>query len=166
MHAPRRTHHVIAAQLCRGARVLLERNRVAAEPHDERARVLHDHRHCQKQSNHTTSDYETRIEVTSSFPLMALTTSIPLVTCPNTVCTPSRCRWGEWQMKNWLPPVSLPACAMDSVPATCLCVFFCVSHLIVYPGPPVPTGPLPVLEYGSPPWIMKFGITRWNFVAS
>src|SRR6266566_4265975 len=69
-------------------------------------------------------------------------------------------------MKNWLPPVSLPACAMESVPATCLCVFFCVSHLIVYPGPPVPTGPLPVLEYGSPPWIMKFGITRWNFVAS
>src|SRR5438552_3801481 len=95
MQAPRRAEHVLAAQLRGGALVLLERNRVAAEPHHERARVLHDHSHRQKQSNHTTSDYEKRIEVSSSFPLMALTTSIPRLTCPNTVCIPSRCRWSE-----------------------------------------------------------------------
>src|SRR4029077_12628866 len=91
----------------------------------------------------------TLIELTLSFCLILFTTSIPFVTCPKTVCTPSRWLCGAWQMKNWLPPVSLPACAIDNVPATCLCVFFCVSHLIVYPGPPVPTGPLPVFEYGS-----------------
>ena len=34
-------------------------------------------------------------------------------------------------MKNWLPPVSFPACAMESVPATCLWTFLWVSHLIV-----------------------------------
>ena len=86
---------------------------------------------------------------------------MPLVTWPNTVCTWSRCGCGVWQMKNWLPPVSLPACAMDSVPATCLCVLRDVSHLMCYPGPPVPArGLFGVFESGSPPWIMKFGMTR------
>ena len=42
----------------------------------------------------------TRIERTSSFLRMASTTSWPEVTWPNTVCLPSRWRWGEWQMKN------------------------------------------------------------------
>jgi hypothetical protein len=45
-------------------------------------------------------------------------------------------------MKNCEPPVSLPACAMESDPTACLCGFPPVSHLIWYPGPPVPTGPL------------------------
>src|SRR5437879_950512 len=62
---------------------------------------------------------------------------MPLVTCPNTVWTPSRWGWGAWQMKNWLPPVSLPACAMASVPAMCLCTLRWVSHLMVYPGHPL-----------------------------
>ncbi len=41
-------------------------------------------------------------------------------------------------MKNWLPPVSFPACAIESAPASCVCGLPSVSHLIVYPGPPVP----------------------------
>jgi len=36
----------------------------------------------------------TRMDVTWSFCLMAETTSIPFVTCPNTVWTPSRCACG------------------------------------------------------------------------
>ena len=36
----------------------------------------------------------TRIEVISSFFRIAFTTSMPEVTWPNTVCTPSRCDWG------------------------------------------------------------------------
>ena len=38
---------------------------------------------------------ETRIEVTTSLRSIRFTTSIPCVTCPNTVCSPSRCRCGE-----------------------------------------------------------------------
>ncbi len=37
----------------------------------------------------------TRIEVTTSFRSIRSTTSIPCVTWPNTVCSPSRCRCGE-----------------------------------------------------------------------
>src|ERR1041384_7055610 len=75
--------------------------------------------------------HATRIDVMRSSLRISLTTSMPAVTCPNTVCLRSRCGWGEWQMKNWLPPVSLPACAMESVPATCLWLLRWVSHLIL-----------------------------------
>jgi hypothetical protein len=51
----------------------------------------------------------TRIDSMTSFFWIRFTISSPLVTCPNTVWTPSRCGCGEWQMKNWLPPVSFPA---------------------------------------------------------
>ena len=35
------------------------------------------------------------------------------------------------------------------------------------PGPPVPQERrLSVFVFGSPPWIMKPGMTRWNFVPS
>ena len=53
------------------------------------------------------------------------------VTWPNTVWTLSRCGWGACVIKNWLPPVSLPAWAMESVPVVCLWVFRWVSHLIL-----------------------------------
>jgi hypothetical protein len=52
----------------------------------------------------------------SSLPLMALTMSIPFVTCPNTVCTPSRCRCDEWQIKLAAPVFSG---GPSRIPATC-----------------------------------------------
>ena len=66
-----------------------------------------------------------------SFFRIAFTTSMPSRTWPKTVCFPSRWGWGEWQMKNWLPPVFFPAWAIESVPATCLWVLRWVSHLMV-----------------------------------
>jgi len=47
-----------------------------------------------------------------------LTTSIPLVTLPNTQCLPSRCGVGTVVMKNWLPLVLGPALAMDKRPGS------------------------------------------------
>ena len=41
-------------------------------------------------------------------------------------------------MKNWLPPVSLPAWAIESAPTSCLRGLPAVSHLIFQPGPPDP----------------------------
>jgi len=49
---------------------------------------------------------------------------------PEDVCTPSRCVSAPWQTKNCEPPVSFPACAIESEPATCLCGFPFVSHLM------------------------------------
>src|SRR5438093_10663748 len=96
--------------------------------------------------------HATRSDVMRSSCRIALTTSMPSITWPKTVCLRSRWAWGEWQMKNWLPPVSLPAWAMERVPATWRWVLRWVSHLILYPGPPVPTRGLPgLLESGSPP---------------
>ncbi len=72
-------------------------------------------------------------------------------------------------MKNWLPPVSLPACAMDSAPTSCLRGLPAVSHLIFHPGPPVPMLGSPSglsRDNGSPPCTTKSAITRWNFTPS
>jgi hypothetical protein len=87
------------------------------------------------------------------------------MTLPKTVCTPFR--WRVFAslstMKNWLPPVFFPACAIDSAPTWCLCGLPAVSQSIFQPGPPVPTGPFacsPPFEYGSPPCTMKSLITR------
>src|SRR5262249_51608560 len=46
-----------------------------------------------------------------------LSTSIPFTTSPNTVCTSFRCGVGPKVMKNWLPSVPGPRCAIDSIPA-------------------------------------------------
>src|SRR5205807_9151392 len=92
------------------------------------------------------SNHVTRIDFTSSFCAIVFTTSMPLVTCPNTVWTPSRWRCVERQMKNWLPPVSFPACAMERGPATCLWTFLWLSRLMVSPTSPVHTCPLPALD--------------------
>src|SRR3954463_9651152 len=60
--------------------------------------------------------------VTVSFWAILGTTSMPSTTFPNTVCTPFRCLvfCSLSTMKNWLPPVFLPACAIDSAPTSCL----------------------------------------------
>src|SRR3982751_3802272 len=75
----------------------------------------------------------TRTEfITSSF-WICFTISMPFVTLPNTVCTPFRCRvaFSSSTTKTWLPRVSLPACAIESAPSSCLRGFPCVSHLIM-----------------------------------
>src|SRR5690349_18750603 len=53
-----------------------------------------------------------------SFWLILGITSRPSTTRPKTVWTPFRCRvFASFStMKNWLPPVSFPACAIDSAP--------------------------------------------------
>ncbi len=55
--------------------------------------------------------------ITSPF-FIALTTSMPDITWPKTVCTPSKCGCGSWTMKNWQLPVSRPRCAIDIAPVT------------------------------------------------
>src|SRR5262249_21628130 len=101
-----------------GALVLLRDDRIVSQRHDERTlgglgaewhgRAETEQRERNEHASHgTMSPYFTRTDFNSSFCFTAFTTSKPVVTCPKTVCTPSRCRCGEWQMKNWLPPVSL-----------------------------------------------------------
>lgn len=48
-------------------------------------------------------------------------------------------------MKNWLPPVSLPACAIDRLPRLCRWGLPSVSQRMAYLGPPEPSprGPPP-----------------------
>src|SRR5438105_6658929 len=55
---------------------------------------------------------------TVSFWLIFGTTSSPSMTFPKTVCTPLRCLafCSFSTMKNWLPPVFLPAWAIDNAP--------------------------------------------------
>ncbi|OLC63164.1 MAG: hypothetical protein AUH76_07050 [Candidatus Rokubacteria bacterium 13_1_40CM_4_67_11] len=91
--------------------------------------------------------------------LMASTTSIPPTTRPKTGCFRSNRLLSTTLMKNWLPPVFGPAFAMEMVPRA-FRLSAGSSSLIVYPGPPSP------VPCGSPPWIMKFGITRWKIVPS
>jgi len=65
--------------------------------------------------------YSTMVTETILSPrLIALTTSMSEVR-PKTVCTPSSQGVATWVMKNWLPPVSLPAWAIESVPGVCFC---------------------------------------------
>src|SRR5205814_1452482 len=137
VHGAWRACHLLAFEPAGGAGVPLERQRVASQAHDEGAALGGERRGREQRREHgdwrdaSPSDHVTRIDFTSSFCAILFTTSMPLVTCPNTVWTPSRWRCGAWQMKNWLPPVSFPAWAMESVPATCLWTFLWVSHLIV-----------------------------------
>src|SRR6476659_3359947 len=109
--------------------------------------------------------HATRTWFMTSFFLICFITSRPPVILPNTVWTPFRCRVlsSESTMKNWLPPVSLPACAIERAPTSCLRGFPAVSHLIRHPGPPDPTRGSPSgrsREWGSPPCTTKSGMTR------
>ena len=63
---------------------------------------------------------------------------------------------GSTVMKNCEPLVSGPLLAIASTPGPVNCSAALNSSSNLYPGPPVPS-PL-----GSPPWIMKSLITRWN----
>src|SRR6185437_927684 len=75
----------------------------------------------------------TRTLFITSFCRICRTSSSPCVTLPNTVCTPFRCLvfFSSRTMKNWLPPVSFPACAIDSAPNSCVRGLPLVSHLIL-----------------------------------
>jgi hypothetical protein len=81
-----------------------------------------------------------------------------------------RSRYGEsfTTMKNCDPPLSGScARAMDTIPR--LWEVSLNSAFTVWPGPPVPCwlrGALGSRVFGSPPWIMKPGMTRWNVVPS
>src|SRR5438309_1699335 len=82
-------------------------------------------------------------------------TSIPSLTCPNTVCLPSSHGHAcAVTRKNCEPLVLGPAFAIASAPRTTLWAL--ISSSKVYPGPPVP------VPSGQPPWIMKSLITRWH----
>ena len=63
-------------------------------------------------------------------------------------------------MKNWLPPVFGPAFAMLNMPGLLWCSAGFSSSGMEKPGPPVPS------PRGSPPWIMKSGMTRWKIKPS
>src|SRR5207249_8258848 len=120
VHGARCAHDLLALEPAGAAGVPLERQGVGSEAHDKGAALSGESR---RGGRDDTSDEQagrgaghelvsrlghvTRIDLTSSFCAILLTTSMPLVTCPKTVWTPSRWRCGEWQMKNWLPPVSL-----------------------------------------------------------
>src|SRR5262249_13244478 len=86
-----------------------------------------------------------------------LMTSIPLTTSPNTGCFPLSQSVGASVMKNCAPPVlAAPLFAIARMPALSSLRPDPNSSGMLNPGPPVP------VPSGSPPWIMKFGITRWN----
>ena len=68
------------------------------------------------------------------------------------------CSVGARVMKNWLPFVPGPELAIASRPGTSKFRFESNSSLNRYPGSPIP------VPTGSPPWIMKSGITRWKIV--
>src|ERR1039458_7842708 len=88
------------------------------------------------------------------------TTSYPSVTSPKTLCLLSSQGVAASVMKNWLPLVFGPALAIDRVPALVCFRSLWNSSANLYPGPPRP------VPSGSPPWIMKPGITRWKIVPS
>src|SRR5581483_6587212 len=62
--------------------------------------------------------------------LICRMTSSPCVILPKTVCLPLRCRVlpSSSTMKNCEPPVSLPACAMERAPTSCVRGLSLVSH--------------------------------------
>jgi hypothetical protein len=73
---------------------------VLEEAEDRELAVLVDQRVIREDREIEQQGQATRMDVMRSFLRIALTTSMPLVTCPKTVCTLSRCACGEWQMKN------------------------------------------------------------------
>src|SRR5439155_18685733 len=92
---------------------------------------------------------------------MLSATSIPRTTRPKAVYCRSRKLESFTTMKNWEPALlGSWARAMETTPR--LWGTSLNSALIVYPGPPVPWRSRPALRsfvLGSPPWIMKPGIT-------
>src|SRR5512135_1854666 len=93
-------------------------------------------------------------------------TSIPEVTSPKTVYFWLREGASATQMKNCDPALSGCAdLAMERMPL--LWGLLLNSAFTVYPGPPVPCFDRSVsFEFGSPPWIMNLGMTRWKRVPS
>jgi hypothetical protein len=91
---------------------------------------------------------------------MASTTSMPSTTSPKMVCFPSSQGVAAWVMKNWDPLVLGPALAMARNPGRSKRCGPETSSSNWYPGPPRP------FPSGSPPWIMKLGMTRWKTVPS
>src|SRR6476661_7711099 len=133
------------------------------QPHEPRLLVArqwcgHFAPRCRKENRRRPQATRTFV-IVSSFVIFFITSS-PCVILPNTVCTPLRCRVlsSLSTMKNWLPPVSFPACAIDSAPTSCLRGLPAVSHLIFQPGPPVPMRGSPAgrsRDRGSPPCTTK-----------
>src|ERR1035437_60431 len=78
--------------------------------------------------------------------------------CPKIVCLPLRWGVGTSVMKNCEPLVLGPLLAIASRPGWSKVREGLNSSLKLYPGSPCP------LPIGSPPWIMKFGMTRWKMV--
>src|SRR5882672_1028808 len=88
------------------------------------------------------------------------TVSMPLTTSPNALYCPSRPVFLPCMMKN-LHEAELGSLvrAIESTPRTwCLSLLNSACSLRLPSPPPVPVG--------SPPWIMKLGITRWNVTPS
>src|ERR1043165_3177167 len=91
-------------------------------------------------------------------------TSIPFVTCPNAVYCLSRKPASATQMKN-CDDALFGSCAraMETTPRAWWMSLN--SALMFLSEPPVPqVAGEPEMVFGSPPWIMNPGMTRWNFV--
>ena len=89
---------------------------------------------------------------------------MPLVTWPKTVYWLSRNVESLTTMKNCDEALfgSLER-AIDTIPRLCETVLN--SALTFLPEPPTPqVEGLPEMVFGSPPWTMNPGMTRWNFV--
>ena len=91
---------------------------------------------------------------------IAFTTSLPDLTLPKTTCFPSNHDVCAVVMKNWLPFVSLPALAIDKQNGSCFSLKFSSANL----SPQIDLPPVPSPRVKSPPWIMKFGMIRWNLL--
>lgn len=78
---------------------------------------------------------------------MALTTSLPLLMFPKTVCFPSSHEVWAVVMKNWLPLVSLPALAIERQKGSCLSLKFSSGNL----SPQIDLPPVPSPRVKSPP---------------
>lgn len=95
----------------------------------------------------TTTGLDVRPEEDPTFS-MALTTSIPSTTFPNTTCFPSSHSVFVVHMKNWDPFVPGPALAMDRIPGP-VCFFMKFSSANFAPYMDSPPVPFPAVK--SPP---------------
>jgi len=89
----------------------------------------------------------------------AFTTEYPSTTWPKTVCFPFKNGVATVHKKNCDPFVFGPAFAMDKIPGP-LCGKSKFSSGKFRPYIDFP--PVPLSFVKSPPWHMKFGITRWK----
>src|SRR4051812_10462441 len=104
----------------------------------------------------------------SCWPVGALTilstTSMPFVTCPKTLYWLSSDGASATMMKNCDDALFGEfERAIERMPR--LCFTELNSAFTICGAPPVPhVDGGPEIVFGSPPWIMKLGMTRWNFV--